>query len=129
MAYPFELTRREFLWINAVSSASGMFLVAFLLAGIVVFWKTPQAAQAKAPAFELSDGDGNRVRKTINGLTTLYLVDDLNPTGYAQVLEELVSSPSSLVPPLVVSRRGDSSTERRVDPPLVSRSSPPQCLS
>jgi RHS repeat-associated protein len=38
------------------------------------------------------DGDGNRVRKTVNGLTTLYLVDTINPTGYAQVLEELTSS-------------------------------------
>jgi RHS repeat-associated protein len=34
------------------------------------------------------DGDGNRVRKTANGITTHYLVDDRNPTGYAQVLEE-----------------------------------------
>ncbi len=36
------------------------------------------------------DGDGNRVRKVANGITTQYLVDDLNPTGYAQVVEELV---------------------------------------
>ncbi len=36
------------------------------------------------------DGDGNRVAKTVNGMTTKYLVDDLNPTGYAQVMEELV---------------------------------------
>jgi RHS repeat-associated protein len=35
------------------------------------------------------DGDGTRVAKTVNGLTTFYLVDELNPTGYAQVLEEL----------------------------------------
>jgi RHS repeat-associated protein len=35
------------------------------------------------------DGDGNRVAKTVNGVTTLYLVDDLNPTGYPQVMEEL----------------------------------------
>ncbi len=35
------------------------------------------------------DGDGNRVAKTAGGLTTQYLVDDLNPTGYLQVLEEL----------------------------------------
>lgn len=38
------------------------------------------------------DGDGNRVRKTVNGVTTWYLVDDLTPTGYAQVVEEHVSS-------------------------------------
>ncbi len=35
------------------------------------------------------DGDGNRVSKTVGGVTTLFLVDDRNPTGYAQVLEEL----------------------------------------
>ncbi len=29
------------------------------------------------------DGDGNRVAKTIGGVTTSYLVDTLNPTGYA----------------------------------------------
>jgi RHS repeat-associated protein len=41
------------------------------------------------------DGDGNRVSKTVttatNAVTTLYLVDELNPSGYAQVLEELTS--------------------------------------
>jgi YD repeat-containing protein len=36
------------------------------------------------------DGDGNRVAKTAGGVTTRYLVDDRNPTGYAQVLEEIV---------------------------------------
>jgi RHS repeat-associated protein len=36
------------------------------------------------------DGDGNRVAKTVNGVTTRYLVDSLNPTGYPQVVEELV---------------------------------------
>jgi len=36
------------------------------------------------------DGDGNRVAKTIGGVTTRYLVDDLNPTGYAEVVEEIV---------------------------------------
>jgi RHS repeat-associated protein len=35
------------------------------------------------------DGDGHRVAKTVNGVTTRYLVDDLNPTGYAQVVEEV----------------------------------------
>ena len=35
------------------------------------------------------DGDGNRVAKTVGGVTTNYLVDTLNPTGYAQVLDEL----------------------------------------
>jgi RHS repeat-associated protein len=35
------------------------------------------------------DGDGNRVAKTVGGVTTKYLVDDLNPTGFAQVMEEI----------------------------------------
>ncbi len=39
----------------------------------------------------LYDGDGNRVSKTASGVTTRYLVDDLTPTGYAQVAEEVVS--------------------------------------
>ncbi len=34
------------------------------------------------------DGDGNRVSKTVDSTTTYYLVDDRNPTGYPQVLEE-----------------------------------------
>ncbi len=37
------------------------------------------------------DGDGNRVSKTVNGVTIYYLVDELNPSGYVQVLEELVA--------------------------------------
>ena len=39
----------------------------------------------------LYDGDGNRVAKSVNGVVTYFLVDDLNPTGYAQVLEELTA--------------------------------------
>jgi hypothetical protein len=39
----------------------------------------------------LYDGDGNRVAKTVNGVTTRYLVDDLNPTGLPQVVDELVA--------------------------------------
>jgi RHS repeat-associated protein len=38
------------------------------------------------------DGDGNRVSKTVvtatNSINTFYVVDELNPSGYAQVLEE-----------------------------------------
>ncbi|HKV24019.1 MAG TPA: hypothetical protein VJN93_05450 [Candidatus Acidoferrum sp.] len=37
------------------------------------------------------DGDGNRVSKTAAGVTTTYLVDTLNPTGYAQVIYESFS--------------------------------------
>jgi RHS repeat-associated protein len=35
------------------------------------------------------DGDGNRVSKTGSSGTTQYLVEELNPTGYAQVVDEL----------------------------------------
>ena len=35
------------------------------------------------------DGDGNRVQETVGTTTTSYLVADQNPTGYAQVLDEL----------------------------------------
>ena len=35
------------------------------------------------------DGNGNRVAKMVNGVATYYLVDDLNPTGLPQVVEEL----------------------------------------
>ncbi len=38
------------------------------------------------------DGDGNRVAKGFGGVTTNYLVDTLNPTGYAQVLDEVQNS-------------------------------------
>jgi RHS repeat-associated protein len=37
------------------------------------------------------DGDGNRVSETVAGVTTKYLVDTQNPTGYAQVIDELVN--------------------------------------
>jgi len=37
------------------------------------------------------DGDGNRVSETVGGVTTNYLVDTVNPTGYAQVVDELQS--------------------------------------
>ena len=38
------------------------------------------------------DGFGNRVAETVNGVTTKYLVeDDVNPTGYPQVMDELVN--------------------------------------
>ena len=43
------------------------------------------------------DGDGNRARKTVSatGTTTYYLLDDLNPSGYVQVLEEWTSTGGS----------------------------------
>ncbi|HEY9284585.1 MAG TPA: RHS repeat-associated core domain-containing protein [Pyrinomonadaceae bacterium] len=39
----------------------------------------------------LYDGDGNRVARTVGGVTTKYLVDDNNLTGHAQVFEEIVN--------------------------------------
>ncbi len=38
------------------------------------------------------DGDGNRVAKSVNGVVTRYLIDDLNPTGLPQVMDELNGS-------------------------------------
>ena len=35
------------------------------------------------------DGDGNRVSETVGATTTSYLVADQNPTGYAQVMDEI----------------------------------------
>ena len=37
------------------------------------------------------DGDGNRVSETVGSTTTKYLVDDKNPTGFPQVLDEIVN--------------------------------------
>ena len=37
------------------------------------------------------DGDGELAAKTVGGVTTRYLVDDVNPTGYSQVVEEIVN--------------------------------------
>lgn len=37
------------------------------------------------------DGDGTRVAETVAAVTTNYLVADLNPTGFAQVVDELQS--------------------------------------
>src|SRR5579859_767841 len=43
------------------------------------------------------DGDGNRVSKSVSGTgtNTYYLVDEVNPSGYAQVLEEWAVTSSS----------------------------------
>ena len=37
------------------------------------------------------DGAGNKVSETVNGVTTIYLVDTNNPTGYSQIVEEIVN--------------------------------------
>jgi RHS repeat-associated protein len=42
--------------------------------------------------FMVYDGDGSRVMKQVGGLTTYYVVDDQNPSGYPQVVEEKVDS-------------------------------------
>jgi RHS repeat-associated protein len=43
-------------------------------------------------ASKVYDAFGNRVSKTVNGVTTQYLVeDDKNPTGYPQVFDELTN--------------------------------------
>ena len=44
--------------------------------------------QAGAGIAMAYDGDGNRVSKTVAGVTVKYLVDPQNPTGYAQVVQE-----------------------------------------
>ena len=49
-------------------------------------------ASASTVATFVYDGDGNRVIKTVTGVNTHYLVDDRNPTGYAQVIEEQPSA-------------------------------------
>jgi len=41
------------------------------------------------PVAIVYDGDGNRVSETVAGVTTKYLVDAQNPTGYAQVVDEI----------------------------------------
>jgi RHS repeat-associated protein len=46
------------------------------------------------------DGDGHRVKKIRGNETFIYVVDDRNPTGYAQVLEELYS-PNQTTAPIV----------------------------
>ena len=38
------------------------------------------------------DGDGNRVSKKVGTLTTYYLLDGQNPSGYSQVVEEWAST-------------------------------------
>jgi len=42
------------------------------------------------------DGDGNQVKKTVDGIEIYYLVDAENLTGYAQVIEELTIIDSQL---------------------------------
>ncbi len=39
----------------------------------------------------VDDGGGNRISATVNGETTVYAVDENNPTGYSQVVEEMTA--------------------------------------
>jgi len=59
-------------------------------------------SQPAAIAYQY-DGDGNRVGKTVGGVTTHFVVDEANPTGWPQVMEEL-SAPSSQLSALAVTR-------------------------
>ena len=43
------------------------------------------------PTTMVYGGDGNRVKETVGGVATNYLVDTLNPTGLPQVLDETVN--------------------------------------
>jgi RHS repeat-associated protein len=56
------------------------------------------------------DGDGNRVGETVGGVTTNYLVDTQNPTGYAQVIDELQSGAVSRTYSLGLERISESQT-------------------
>jgi RHS repeat-associated protein len=51
--------------------------------------------QAGAGITMVYDGDGNRVQKTVAGVTTKYLVDTQSPTGYAQVVYETFNESTS----------------------------------
>jgi RHS repeat-associated protein len=54
------------------------------------------ATRAAGTISMLYDGDGNRIKRTVGPATTYYVLDDQNPTGYAQVIEERsVSQPSA----------------------------------
>jgi RHS repeat-associated protein len=48
-------------------------------------------AWAGGGATMVYDGNGNRVSKTVAGLTTNFLISEINPTGFAQVVSESFS--------------------------------------
>ena len=49
-------------------------------------------------AASASSANGNRISKTFAGVTTKYLVDTQNPTGYAQVVYETAGGPDDPIP-------------------------------
>lgn len=60
-------------------------------------WTIPNRLVKRGTGITITyDADGHRVSKTVNGATTHYLVDDRNPTGYAQVLGEWVNTSEHL---------------------------------
>ncbi|MGD0547637.1 MAG: hypothetical protein ABR991_07380, partial [Terracidiphilus sp.] len=60
------------------------------------------------------DADENLVAKTVNGVTTRYLIDDMNPTGLSQVMEETVNG--------VVQRRYTYGKQRISETQLINGS-------
>jgi RHS repeat-associated protein len=56
-----------------------------------------QVTNVNNTIFITYDGDENRMSKTVGGTTTYYLLDDRNPSGYMQVLEEYQGSTLSRV--------------------------------
>jgi hypothetical protein len=59
--------------------------------GISLTYDFENRLQMKGAVINVYDGDSNRVSETATGMTTSYLVDTQNPTGYSQVMGELVS--------------------------------------
>jgi RHS repeat-associated protein len=60
-------------------------------AGIVNTYDFENRMLAHGALSLVYDGDGKRVSETVGSATTKYLVDELNPTGYTQVMDELVN--------------------------------------
>jgi RHS repeat-associated protein len=60
-------------------------------AGITIGYDFENRMTAYGAIMLAYDGDGNRVSETVGGTTTKFLVDDKNPTGLSQVLDEIVS--------------------------------------
>ena len=69
------------------------------------------------------DGDGNRVARSEAGGTTLYLVDDRNPTGLAQVVDEVsggtVAATYTLGPQRASQTRWRAPSRRRATTPTT----------
>jgi hypothetical protein len=55
------------------------------------FFLSAISARAQLAVNLVYNADGILVSKTVNGVTTKYLVDDMNPTGLPQVIEETVN--------------------------------------